>query len=73
MKFDLGEESSCSENEQDIYDIIKPHYQLEFEEKLHMEHMRMPLKNYSELRKSLQNQDKRELRRMPFFKSEYLV
>jgi hypothetical protein len=73
MKYDLGEDSSCSENEQDIYDIIKPQYQLEFEEKLHLEHMRMPLKNFSELKKSLQSQDKRELRRIPFFKSEYLT
>ena len=73
MKFDLGEDSSCSEKEQEIYDCIKPSYQLELEEKLHLEHMRMPLKTLSELRKSLQGQDKRELRRIPYFKSEYLV
>lgn len=73
MKFDLGEDSSCSEKEQEIYDCIKPPYQLEMEEKLHLEHMRMPLKTLSELRKSLQGQDKRELRRMPFYKSEYLL
>ena len=72
MKFDLGEDSSCSEKEQEMYDCVKPPYQLEIEEKLHLEHMRMPLKTLSELRKSLQGQDKRELRRMPFFKSEYL-
>lgn len=73
MKYDLGEESSCSEKEQEIYDGIKPPYQLEFEEKVHLEHMRMPLKNMSELRKALQSQDKRELRRIPFYKSEYLA
>jgi hypothetical protein len=72
MKYDLGEDSSGSENENDVYDIIKPPYQLEFEEKLQLEHMRMPLKSISELAKALQSQDKRELRRIAFFKSEYL-
>jgi hypothetical protein len=72
MKFDLGEDSSGSENENEVYDIIKPPYQLEFEEKLQLEHMRMPLKSLSELKKALQSQDKRELRRIAFFKSEYL-
>ena len=72
MKYDLGEDSSGSENENEVYDIIKPPYQLEFEEKLQLEHMRMPLKSLSELAKALQSQDKRELRRIAFFKSEYL-
>ena len=72
MKYDLGEESSGSENENEIYDSIKPPYQLEFEEKLQMEHMRMPLKSLSEMKKALQSQDKRELRRIAFYKSEYL-
>ena len=72
MKYDLGEDSSGSENENEVYDIVKPPYQLEFEEKLQLEHMRMPLKSLSELKKALQSQDKRELRRISFFKSEYL-
>lgn len=73
MKYDLGEDSSGSENENEIYDSIKPPYQLEFEEKLQIEHMRMPLKSLSEMKKALQSQDKRELRRIAYYKSEYLL
>lgn len=72
LKFEPSDESSCSEAEEEIFDIVKPTYRLEFEEKVTLEHMRMPLKSIHELKKSLKAQEKRELRRVPFFKSDYL-
>ncbi|CAG9327059.1 unnamed protein product [Blepharisma stoltei] len=72
LKFEPSDESSCSEAELEVLDAVKPPHRLEFEEKVHLEHMRMPLKSVQELKKSLKAQEKRELRRVPFFKSDYL-
>jgi hypothetical protein len=71
-KMQLTDESSCSEAEQEIFDAVKPPYRLDFEEKVHLEHMRMPLKTIQELKRTLKAQEKRELRRVAFYKSEYL-
>ena len=72
LKLDVTD-SSCSEADEEVYDSVKPLFKLEFEENLHIEHMRMPLKDKKELKKSLKTQEKRELRRVPFYKSEYLT
>ena len=65
---DLG-----SENENELFDSVKPPYMLEFEERAHIEHTRAPLKNFSEIKQSLKQQERRDLKRVPFFKSEYLT
>lgn len=73
IKVELDEDSSCSEADNELYDAVKPPYRLEFEEKLYLEHMRMPFKDIHELKRSLKAQERRELKRLPFFKSEYLL
>mmetsp|Transcript_16906 Transcript_16906/g.30269 ORF Transcript_16906/g.30269 Transcript_16906/m.30269 type:complete len:559 (-) Transcript_16906:15854-17530(-) len=73
IKVELTEDSSCSEADNELYDAVKPPYRLEFEEKLYLEHMRMPLKDIHELKRNLKAQERRELKRLPFYKSEYLL
>jgi hypothetical protein len=73
LKVELTEDSSCSEADDELFDAVKPPYRLEFEEKLYLEHMRMPLKDVHELKRTLRTQERRELKRQPFYKSEYLL
>ena len=73
VKYEISDDSSCSEAEQDAFDAVKPPYQLDFEERVYSEHMHMPVKGFRELKAQLRQQDKREMQRQPFFKSEYLV
>jgi len=73
VKFEITDESSCSEADQDSFDAVKPPYQLDFEERVYSEHMHMPVKSFRELKSQLRQQDKREMQRQPFYKSEYLA
>ena len=72
VKYEVTDDSSCSEAEQDSFDAVKPPYQLDFEERVYLEHTHMPVKSFRELKAQLRQQDKREMQRQAFFKSEYL-
>jgi hypothetical protein len=50
-----GDESVGSDNENELFDAVKPSYMLEFEERAHIEHARAPLKDFKEIKVTLKS------------------